>query len=577
MRTIQSKIVNALNESMSDQFVEAERVVGVNAPKQVHQCDNCAEFYLVSETANESICPECGSVGHHYSDVVEGVLSDLGKGISNVAKGVGQGISGAVSDLTEDEEEELKSEADEIVTEALHYLDRNDYKKFNECYRPRVRMTKRGELQAIVESKNGTPITASRKMTSRQKTAYNLSEKYNTRTPEPTSNKKLESIRLSRQELKIKNESRAIKLAACRLLERQCASYDHKKFVEGMDKFIASRDYRKMLEDISNDEIGKSELDKMTPDEIGDVVTSVVADTGLDIVTNDVDIDGDTATVNVRVSDNDEQEVRTSEVEATLQDVFDAPVEVVGPYESEGDSTVKDLAIVINPDDDLNEEALVSANGNKVNVGGAQGGTNEGCEDSDKKEDQIGEGFDDGLVETDPSPAGANTQIQEEDEPMRTPENGHKFESRRMNLFALKLNESTDDAPKFLGQDDSLVEGDDEDAEEKARLFISEEAADKYLEDVGLDSEYTPKSVCVTEESLESEEDQTQEITEEGADEVIETDDGKYFKKDECFYKESIEDGSIEEVDVSEYEDAKSSADAEELKEAYRRKRSRRR
>lgn len=571
MRTIQSKIVNALNESMSDQFVEAERVVGVNAPKQVHQCDNCAEFYLVNETANESICPDCGSAGHYYADVVEeGVLSDPGKGISNVVKGVGQGISGAVSDLTEDEEEELKSEADEIVTEALHYLDRNDYKKFNECYRPRVRMTKRGELQAIVESKNGTPITASRKMTSRQKTAYNLSEKYNTRTPEPTSNKKLESIRLSRQELKIKNESRAIKLAACRLLERQCASYDHKKFVEGMNKFIASRDYRKMLEDISNDEIGKSELDKMTPDEIGDAVTSVVADTGLDIVTNDVDIDGDTATVNVRVSDNDEQEVRTSEVEATLQDVFDAPVEVVGPYESEGDSTVKDLAIVINPDDDLNEE----------------------CEDSDKKEDKIGEGFDDGLVETDPSPAGADTQIQDDDEPVRNPENGHKFESyrrrsarnrrslregKRISLFALKLNESTDEDPKFLANDDSIVEGDDEDAEDKARLFVSEEAADKFLEDTGLDDEFTPKSVCVTEESFDSEEDQTQEITEDGADEVIKTDDGKYFKKDECFYKESLEDGSIEEVDASEYEDAKSTADAEELKEAYRRRRRRRR
>ena len=533
MKDATSRIVSALNEAIDTVSVEAESTTGVNTPKQVHQCDDCASFYLVGEKSNESVCPDCGGEGHPMGDVVE-------------CGGEGQVSSKDIID--ESEEEELKSEAEEVISEALKTLDCNDYRKFNECYRPRVRMTRKGQLQAIVESSNGRFVTASKKMTSRQKTAYNLAEKYVPATATSGNSKKNEAVKLSRQLLMIKNESRAIKIQAVRLLERQNAKYNFKKFNEGMDRFLAGRNIRTMLEDIaSDDEIGKSELDQMTPDEIGDAVTSVVKDTGLNVVSNDVDIDGDTATVNVRLEDNNDQEVRTGELESTLGEVFDAPVEIVGPSESEGDSSVVDLAVVINPDDSVNENDE---------------------EELDPEKDELNEN---------------NLDL---DELPRDPEETHKFESyrrrrarrslresHRRSMYALMLNESTEDDPKFLAHDDSLVDGYDENSEDKARLFVSEKAAENYLKDEGLEDEYTAKSVTITDEDIDDDVDPSKDLTEEGSDEEFVTDDGeKFSKKDECYFKENV-DGDVEEIDESEYEDAKSEYDAEKLKEAYMRRR----
>lgn len=545
MRNITGRIVSALNESVDDQFMDHERTVGVTLPKQVHQCTNCAEFYLVDEVTNESVCPECGGEGKPAGDITE-------CGADPVYR----------SELIdEDEEEDLRSEAELVVSEALSSLDHNDYKKFNECYRPRVRITSKGELQALVESSKGGCVTASRRMTSRQKTAYSLSERYVGGRRTSRSSKRNESVKISRQNLLIKNESRALKIQACRLLERQGAQYNFRKFNEGMDKFISTRNVRRMLEDISqDDEIGTSELETMSPSEIGDAVTSVVKDTGLSVITNDVDIDDDTATVNVRVEDTGDQEVHTSELEDTLGEVFDAPVEIVGPYESEGDNTVSDLAVVINPDESLDEDDIPTM-------------------------DKIGEDLtseDDNLDEDDDLDSPKLPEVSKKFEGYR----GRSHRKRRglkeafkqgsgeTPLYALMV-KGSDDAPQFLAQDDSLIDGSESNAEDQARLFVSEEAASAFLTNVGLDDEFVPKSISVIMNESDTPDIKSEKEITEDSNSAIDTDDGTFYKKDGTFYKEST-DGTTSEIDESEYEDAKATYDAEQLKESYLRRRSNR-
>lgn len=234
------RIVSSLNESISTATVpevENEKESGVNAPVQVHQCDDCASFYLVSDKANESVCCECGGTGHPYADI-----NKLGENIEpeNTDK-----ISD-IHPLTEEEEAEIKSEAEVVVNEALRTLDRSDYKKFNECYAPRCRITNKGELEVLVES-NGHTVTAKRRMTSRQKASYNLSESYKKSVIDSSARaKKNESIRTHRMTLRMMNEARSIRVHAAKVLERQGAKYDYAKFNESMNKFIAGKNYRKV-------------------------------------------------------------------------------------------------------------------------------------------------------------------------------------------------------------------------------------------------------------------------------------------------------------------------------------------
>lgn len=525
MKSITSKIVRSLNESIDNSsLVTNEEEVGVVAPKEVHQCDECHNFYLVNEPSESSKCPECGGPGKLYKKLDE----------SEVVKPEDE-----VNKLTEDEEEELRSEADMIVSEALDLLNKNDYHKFNESYRPRVRVNSKGQLEALVESKGHT-VTASRRMTSRQKTAYKLSERY-TPAIKKVDNKKLESIKLHRQELLIKNESRAVKLQACKLLERQGASYDFNKFNKSMNKFISERIKvsRRILEDIADDEeIGKSELDNMTTDEIADQVETVIKDTGLEVINKDVDIDGDTATVSVRVEDNDQSEVHTSELEDVLSDVFDKPVEIVGPNQSEGDKSVVDLAVVINPDEPQNED----------------------LDPEDPPEDPKIPAADPEDLEKDPE-----KPLSECDDPElkknKSVKVNEKFAEGTGNtpLFALKAIESAGNAPEFLAHDDSVVSGNEENAEDLARVFVSEEAAKKYLDSAGIADKFIPVSITiVTNESLEdpkSKED----------DEVFENEDG-FFKKDK--------DGNVVQIDESEYNAKKDmSSEVSRIKESMKRRR----
>lgn len=569
MKDITSKIVHSLNEAIdtSNPSVENEPEVGVNTPKQVHKCDNCADFYLVSEKANESVCPECGSTGHPYGDVI--TEEDEADFDSDPAK-----ISNPRLDENDDEDdeevEELKSEAEVLVDEALKLLDRNDYKRFNEGYRPRSRVTRRGELEMLVESTNGKFVTARRRMTSRQKTAYNLSERYQVNTAKTSANaKKNESIKAHRQELMIKNESRAIKLCACRLLERQGVKYDFKKFNEGMNKFIASRKISESLARINeDDEIGTSELEKMNPDEIGDQVTDVIEDTGLEIVANDVDIDGDTATVNVRVQDSDEVEVHADEIKDVLQDVFDAPVEIVGPYESEGDKTIQDLAVVINPDAEAEP-------------------TNE---DIDDVCPECGEPMDNCKCNEDDDPMLSSEEDAEKKyeslrRRTRRNESIRRRRSRRRNeafqigdgensKFALVSNMTLGDknnAPEFLAKDGSLVSGDQPDAEDKAEIFDSFEAAQKFMQDKGIEDDYTPKGITIiTNEDIEQNPGEFIEDNNDDKRDLFETEEGSYFEEDDKYFCEAC-DGTIREVDESEFEDAKATAsELDKIQESFR-------
>lgn len=558
MKDLTSRIVHSLNESVNTPSVENEESVGVNAPKQVHKCDNCADFYLVDEEKNESICPECGSVGHFYADVKESDEEADPAKISNPR-------------LDEEEEEELRSEAEELVTEGLKLLDRNDYRRFNEGYRPRSRVNSKGELEMMVES-NGHVITASRRMTSRQKTAYALSEKY-TVSSTSSSSKKNESIKARRQELMMKNECRAVKIQACRLLERMGVKYDYKKFNEGMNKFLNNRKITESIARINeDDEIGASELDKMTPDEIGDQVNNIIKDTGLDVIANDVEIDGDTATVNVRVQDSDEVEVKSSEVQDVLQDVFDTPVEIVGPYESEGDKTIQDLAVIINPDSDVNESDDTCPICGKSECDCDPINENDKDSKDEPKVPTIAE-CDDGSVKK---------------ESLR--KRGHRKSRKNESfvegtgntpLFALVSNMTVgnkNNAPEFLAHDDSLVTGDQPDAEDKARTFVSYKAAQKYLQDAGLEDDYTPVSISVVQnESIKSEFDSEMSVNEEDDRDLFETEDGTYFEEDDKYFCESI-DGTVREIDESEFEDAKATAqEIDKIQESFKKRNAARR
>lgn len=528
MRNITSKIVRSLNEALdnptNEPVVTNEDTVGVVTPKEVHQCEKCSAFYLVNESVEVSQCPECGGDGKLFRKLEE--VQEIEPEPEQKAK------------LTEEEEEELKSEADLVVSEALKLLDNNDYRKFNESYRSRVKVNTKGELEALVESKNGKSITSSRKMTSRQKSAYRLSERY---TPAPKANsKKLESIKLHRQVLRIKNESRAVKLQACKILERQGAKYDFTKFNESLNKFINERFKinRRILEDIADDEEVKSELDNMTTDEIADQVEAVIKDTGLEVINKDVDVDGDTATVSIRVEDNDQEEVHTAELEDVLSDVFEKPVEIVGPNQSEGDKSVVDLAVVINPDEPQNED----------------------LDPEDPPEDPEIPAADPEDLEKDPE-----KPLSECDDPElkknKSVKVNEKFAEGTGNtpLFALKAIESAGNAPEFLAHDDSVVSGNEENAEDLARVFVSEEAAKKYLDSAGIADKFIPVSITiVTNESLEdpkSKED----------DEVFENEDG-FFKKDK--------DGNVVQIDESEYNAKKDmSSEVNRIKESMKRRR----
>lgn len=564
MKGMESKIIGSLlNESMTTPEVVAEPEVGVNRPAQVHQCDNCAEFYLVQDAANESVCPFCGETGTPVGDI-----KDLSEDEDDDDL--------TPSELNEEEEEELKSEADAIIDEALKLLDRNDFTKFNEGYRPRLRINRKGELEALVESTNGGFVTSSKRMTTRQKSAYKLSEKYkpSNKVAAPKKNTRLESIRLKRQTLLIKNESRATKLAAAKILERQGVKYDFKKFNESMNEFIKGRDVKSILEEISSEtEMGKSELDEMTPTEIEDQVTEVLEDTGLDVITNDVEIDGDTATVSVRVEDNNGIEVHANEVEEVLEDVFNAPVEIVGPFVSEGDDDVVDLVITINPEDNVNEEDEENTDNDLP--------LEEGDDPLNPEDDQTH--LDEENEDACPV-CGQDPCICKNESIKKRRNESVKKRGRRKNesfvqgvgetpLFALRATDSADNEVEFLAHDDSLVSGNEANAEELARVFVSEEAAAKFIQDSGLEGQFEPVSISIVKNECDAT-DPEKALTEGDSEDMsFESEGEKYYVEEGMFYKED-ENGDVEEISESEFMDAKASSEEEaELKESYKKRR----
>lgn len=554
-----SRIVSSLNEGINTSVapvIEHERTVGSDAPVQVHQCDDCACFYTVSEKMDESVCPKCGGVGEPYAN-----LSPIKEGMENDED----------DPTNENDEDEIRSEAEVVVSEALRALERSDFKKFNESYRPRTRMTTKGELEVIMESTNGKAITVARKMTSRQKAAYQLSEKFSIKSANSSAkNAKNESIKLRRQELVMRNESRAVKVQAGRILERMGVRYNHQKFNEQMSKFISNRPYNKMLESINNDdEIGKSELDKMTPDEIGDSVNTVIADTGLNVVNNTVDIDGETATVTVRVEDSPELEVHADEVGDVLSDVFDAPVEVVGPTTTDGDSTLADLAIVINPDDSINEEDGDGRNPLDTNPDDLLT-EDDGCPMSSEKKRMM-------------SSEKGRMMSSEKNESMRRRKRSkvnEKFTTAIGDspLFALKATDCAVGDPCFLANDDSLVSGNEDGAENLARVFVSQEAAANFVKSAGLEGKFEPVSISViTNECDGTDNDYVDPNKINEGEEPFETKDGSYFEKDGYYYFKD-HDGKVTEVDKAEFDEARAGTyDVDNIKESMRRRRNSRR
>jgi len=514
MRNITSRIVNALNENIVENtevapVVEPELEVGTDAPTAVHKCPDCALFYTVVEDEDPSVCPTClVAIGEPYA-----VVTPLTKEV----------------DYDEEllDEEEVLADIERDLDECLGVLDYSDFKTFHENYKGRVKMNSKGEL-TLTESVGTKEVTVSRRMTTRQKASYALAEKYVPATPREVDPKKNESIKIKRQVLMAKNESRAIKVQAARLLERMGVKYDFKQFDSKMNEFINSRDYTKPYVRINENRVIESaELESSTPGEVEEVVATVVEDTGLEVVSANATVDGDAMIVNVRVEDSPEVEVHTSEITDVLSQVYEEPVEVVGKSEADGDSTLVDLAIVIGENegdfDEEDEDPQISESVRRRRGRGSSRVVNESRRGRRSiLREQFAEGQDD--------PA----------------------------LFALKSLDSTDEDPNFLANDDSLISGNEEGSEDKARLFISEESARAYAQEQGIEDKFEPVSIVVfTDEDLGN----LHESTE------------TYFEEDGFYYKED-EDGIIEEVDEEEY--VANTRTIDDIKESFRRKRSRR-
>lgn len=672
MKSITSKIVNTLNENISsvneaveDELVVSSEVVPAQVvPAQIHQCSDCYSFYPVGEISSKSLCPQCS------------VESGVPWGEVKVIKE----SDGLVEEEDEIEvESELRAEAEVILAEALRSLDYNDFSKFNESYRPRVRMTRRGELETILESAGGSVVSVSRKMTSRQKVAYSLAEKYSRGERNSSNDNKRvnESIKAKRRALVAKNESRALKVKAVKILESMNANVNIQQFNTLMNEFIEDRDhdiYTKITED---DGVVMSDLVTSSPQEISSTVSSVIEDTGLDVVNSDVEIDGDVAVVSLKVKDSPDVEVHTDEVVDVLSYVYKEPVSVVGSSTTPDENGIVELAVVIgeepiNEDADEDEDFLIDESIGRrrsrrsrsrinesystntafwiSNRDGSIGVTGSGIYDEyDVFELALSNGSKLGLSSSDveeirsvidgmslSSPSleklaknwssvhymaprndldigiegsnranaspglvkfvrefaknnevsnvyvndlydevaptkhtigsflgesyrGARTRRSAYLESVRRRRNSQRFNenarSRRKRskglsesfilgntdenqVYALKLKGTADSDAKFLGNDDSLVAGSESNAEDLARIFLSSEAGQEFLDSMSLSDDYEVVPIVVSgkiDEEIESVEEDT-----------------SYFEEDGYFYKRTS-DGTIKEVGESEY------------------------
>lgn len=490
-----SNILKKLNESQAAPMIEMEPTVGVDPVEEVHQCAGCGGFY---KGAPDS-CPVCG-------DIIKVKTNESRKTRARKLQESDEDIDIEGEILDEDEEEVIDTVQDDEklpkdvaveINEGMKLLTKGNYKKFNESFK-NTRLLKNGKINFLVESeRTGRMYSVVRRATAIQKANYKLAESMNTKTSRrATANAKLESVRAARASLAALTEMNAVKVAAIKMLERQGIRFDFKAINESLNRSIneSSKRFRKKFEAIDTDrDTGAIDFTESTPEEIAQDVTEVVKDAGLEVVTQEVDATADTAAVQVRVQDDPNLEVNLQDIADATSEVMDAPVAVVGPSIPEGDSTLADITVLVNPDEDTVEEgekvALSESLRRKVRARKLRE-----CDDVMIKKDKVDEDVD------------INIESDDDDN-----EDYPKLSERRRSAKKRKLHESEDEDQRMIDAeyDDLDAEEDELKADKKLsekRVLKIKEAEDK---EVVCDDNGEPK-IIITEE--DDDDDETKDL-----------------------------------------------------------------
>lgn len=261
---------------------------------------------------------------------------------------------------TEDVEVELKEakvpdEVDDEADEALVLLDQNKIEKFNERFGT-AKMSKAGKLQVIVESANGRIYAVERKMNATQRATFRVVEAARRVKSKASNVARIREAQVARLTAMIKNEAKSSRVAVSRYLERCGVPFDATKVKEITDDLTTKHEdeLEKRVEAVLTDIVAGTDS---TPEGVAEDITKSIEDTGLEVVTQEVtpEADGST-TVQVRIQDDPAVEVNLQDIADTVSDVIDKDVAVVGPTPVAGDSTLVDVAVVVDPDPETIEE-----------------------------------------------------------------------------------------------------------------------------------------------------------------------------------------------------------------------------
>lgn len=501
-----SNVLKKLNESQSVPFVEPEPTIGVDPVNEVHQCAACGGFYR----GTPELCPVCGG------EVVTAKVNEKRK-LRESEEDLDIDIKDNDDEILDEDEdkeevidtvqddEKLPKDVEVEINEGMRLLSKGNYKKFNESFK-NTKLLRNGKINFLVESeRTGRMYSVVRKANAVQKANYKLAESMNAKTSRrATTNAKLESVRAARTSLVALTEMNAVKVAALRMLERQGVRFNFKAMNESLNKtiFESSMRFRKKFEAIDADkDTGAVDFEETTPEEIAQDVTEVVKDAGLEVITQEVDADTETAAVQIRVQDDPNLEVNLQDIADATSEVMDAPVAVVGPSKPEGDSTLADITVLVNPDEDSVEEgekvALSESLRRKVRARKLRECYD--MMDDDKKKL---------VTEDDDEDVDLDIKLDKEDDDN---EDYPKLSERRMSRRARKLRESEDDEQNII--DAEYDDLDAEDDELKAEKKLSEKRVRKIKEaedkEVVCGEDGEPK-IIITEE--DDDDDETKDL-----------------------------------------------------------------
>lgn len=527
------RTLNRINESIMEMPTEIEPTIGVDTPAEIKQCPSCKCTYKGAPVA----CPVCGMEFSLKESRRLKKRSRRFEADGDMKDPYNQETAIMDDDVTIDpdatdiilneEDEDLPADVEVKVEEALDCLSDGETKKFNESFGRFSKLTRNGRLNLVLESKRtGRMYSVVRRINSVQKANFKLSESARMSTPtarRKALSKRLEAVRTARMKAITLNEMRAIKVAALRLMERQGVHFDFKRMNEAIDQEIANRadDVKLKIEEAEADqEIGAATIADATPEEIGEVVTTALNDVGLQTVTNTVESDEteDSATVQVRVQDDPAIEVPLESVADTVADMVDAPVAIVGPSKPEGDSTLADLTVLINPEDieDAKETAVALSESLRKKVRRSRRrfecdmnslNTDKKVldEDEDEVEDEEKEEIKLDIPKLSERRRTArrkkfrkesvdvdikDRELDEDDETIEVEDKEIVDESVKVGkgdyyaLVIISSRETTD--PKFIGNDGNIVSGSEEKSEERIHLFPTADAAIGYADINGI-------------------------------------------------------------------------------------------